>query len=116
MQEITSASVKKLKKKLESYERGHLKFNEPHFTQMLLLRDGDKRQVIQNLLNPENLMYFYTEKGKYGDVKYSLYFKISHNKTMKLPLIFDLNNKKCIYILTYIMRDRPWHTMIKRLR
>jgi hypothetical protein len=106
-------SVEAIKRKLRGYERKHIRFNEPHFTQQLLARDGDRDEVIGNLLNPQKLKHFYSEKGKYGDIKYSLYFEISNTKTMKLPVIFDLNNRKCLYIITYIMRYRPWQNMVK---
>ncbi len=107
-------SVTDLRKKLRSYRREDIRFNEPHFTQQLLMREGNRNEVVNNLLSPDNLVSYYTEKGKYGDVKYSLYFKMSGTRTMKIPVIFDLKGRKCIYVLTYIMRYRPWQTMIKR--
>jgi hypothetical protein len=106
-------SVEELKKKLRQYKREHVKFNEPHFTQQLLARNGNREDVLENILNPKNLKFFYSEKSKYGDTKYSLYFEISNTKTMKVPVIFDLNRQKCVYIITYIMRYRPWQNMVR---
>lgn len=77
-----------------------------HFSEQLALRDGNKEEVIENLLNPEKLVLAYIELGKYNDIKYSLYFSMSNSKTMKLPIIFDNGNKKSLYVITYIMRYR----------
>ncbi len=60
------------------------------------------------------MVYSYQEKGKYGKIVHNLHFKISSTKTMRLPVIFDKNNKKSLYILTYVMRYRKWQSMIKR--
>jgi hypothetical protein len=106
-------SIDELKTKLKTYKKEDVIFNEPHFTTQLTMREGNKDDVIKNLLNPENLVSYYSEPGKYNDIKYSLYFKVSSARTMKIPVIFDLNNKKSIYVLTYIMRYRPWQSMVK---
>lgn len=95
-----------IKKKLRTYSRKEIEFNEPHFSQQLALRDGNREEVIGNLLNPERLILAYIELGKYNDIKYSLYFTISNSKTMKLPIIFKNGNKKSLYVITYIMRYR----------
>lgn len=112
--DVKEDDIEELKSKLKDYRRDDIEFNEPHFTIRLQLREGEREEVIKNLLNPDNLVYSYQEKGKYGDMKHSLYFKISNTKTMKIPIIFDRNNKKSLYIITYIMRYRPWQTMIKK--
>jgi len=95
-----------IKQKLLKLKEKDLKFNEPHFTNQLVLREGSRREVIENLLHPFNLVYSYKQDEKV----YCLYFKISNTRTMKLPVIF---NKKGLYILTYIMRYRSWKGMIK---
>lgn len=107
-------SLEKIKNKLKQYQRKHIIFNEPHFTNQLILREGSEEEVIKNLLNPEKLVYHYKEKGKKGDDIFCLYFKKSNTRTIKLPIIFNKNNERNIYVLTYILRYRPWHTMIKR--
>lgn len=109
MEDITS-----IKKRLQAYKQEDITYNEPHFTQQLILREGSKEEVIKMLLDPEHLVFFYTDKGKYGDTIYSLYFHVSNTKTMKIPVIFDKNEKKGLYILTYIMRHRKWQSMVKR--
>ena len=108
--------IDELKKKLKNYNRKDIIFNEPHFTEQLFLRDGNKEEVITNLLNPEKLVYFYTEKGSHGDIVHCLHFKISNTRTLRLPVIFDKNKKKSLYIITYIKRYRAWQSMIKRGR
>jgi phosphopantetheinyl transferase len=118
MKEIREDDIEKLKRKLRSYTRKEIGFNEPHFTQQLMLREGKREEVIKNLLDPNKLFYSYQEKGKYGDIKHCLHFNISNTRTMILPVIFDINGKKSLYRLTYIMRYRPWQSMLreKRLR
>ena len=103
-----------MKAKLRTYREEDVMFNGPHFTEQLLLRSGDRNQVINNLLNPENLVWYYQEIGKHGDTKYSLYFRINDDKTMKIPAIFDKSGKKGLYIPTYVMRYRNWQSMVKR--
>lgn len=65
-------SLDALKKKLSSYRKTDIIFNEPHFTRQLILREGDLNAVIQNLLNPVNLIEVRVEVGEYGDMKYAL--------------------------------------------
>src|SRR3989344_5955485 len=101
MEKVSNKELEDLKNKLRSYKKNEIIFNEPHFTERLILREGNRFEVINNLLNPENLIYFTTEIGKYGDVKYNLYFKIDKNKTMKIPIIFSQYGKS-IYIITFI--------------
>ncbi len=112
--EAIEEDIEELKNRLKEYKREEIEFNEPHFTRQLKLREGDRGDVINNLLNPEKLVYSYQELGKYGDMVHYLHFNISNTKTMRIPVIFDRNNKKSLYIITYIMRYRPWHHMIKR--
>lgn len=102
-------NIEELKKKLKTYGREDIIFNK-HCEQQLILRNGNKEEVINNLLNPDRLVYSYQERGKRGDIVHCLHFNISNTKTMRLPIIFD---KKGLYILTYIMRYRPWQNMIK---
>jgi len=111
---MTEEDLEKLKKKLKSYNKEDIEFNEPHFTQQLELREGSKEEVINNLLKPDKLVYSYQEKGKYGDIVHCLHFKLSNTRTLRLPVIFDINNKKGLYILTYIKRYRSWQSMVKK--
>jgi hypothetical protein len=106
--------LEELKKKLKNYNKEDIEFNEPHFTQQLIIRDGSREEVINNVLNPVNLVYSYHEKGRHGDTVHCLHFKISNSRTLRIPVIFDRNDKKGLYIITYIKRYRSWQNMIKR--
>lgn len=95
--------IEQLKSILEKYRKELILFNEPHFTERLILREGNREEVIANILKPDRLVYSYQEIGKYGEIKHILHFKIKDNKTMILPIII---NEKGLYIITYIMRYR----------
>jgi hypothetical protein len=97
-----------IKKKLSSYNRTDIIFNEPHFTNQLLLRDGSREQVIDLILSPSKLVYSYQEIGKYGAVKHCLIFNVSNTLSLRIPVIFDIDGRKNLYILTYIARYRIW--------
>ncbi len=103
--------VEQIKSKLKNYNKEHIFFNEPHFTNQLLLREGNKEQVVDNLLKPDKLVYCCTEKDSFGNIVYNLHFRISNSRTMKLPVVFD---KKGLYIKTYIMRYRRWQNMVRK--
>jgi hypothetical protein len=106
--------INEIKDRLRSYSRRDIRLNEPHFTQQMLLRDGDKESILNNILRPDKLVYAYSVEGKYGDRIYDLYFEVSNTRTLKLPVIFDRKNKKSLYILTYVLRYRKWQNMITR--
>lgn len=106
--------VEKLKEKLKSYSKQDIEFNEPHFTQQLEVREGSREKVVETLLNPEKLVYSYQETGKYGDIIHCMHFKVSNTRTMRLPVIFDRDGKKSLYIITYIMRYRAWQNMVRK--
>ncbi len=111
---FASDDLHELKKKLRSYSEEDIIFNEPHFSQQLALREGSRRDVISNLLDPEKLVYSYVEEGMQGDPVHCLHFRISNTRTLRLPVIFDFRGGKNLYILTYIMRYRSWKSMVRR--
>jgi len=115
MEEAKEDDLQTIKNRLKKYAKNEIEFNEPHFTQQLILRGGYREDIINNLLNPDKLVYSYQEKGRFGKIIHCLHFKISNDRTMRLPIIFDRNAKKSLYILTYIMRYRNWQNMVKRL-
>jgi hypothetical protein len=114
MQEAEEDDVEQIKEKLRMYNKGEIIFNEPHFTIRLMMREGSKEEVISNLLSPDRLVYSYKEEGSFGEVIHCLHFKISNTRTMRLPVIFDAKGRKNLYILTYIMRYRPWQSMLRK--
>lgn len=110
---MNSHDSEAVKSKLKKYMKKDIIFNEPHFTRQMLLREGNKEQVIFNLLNPEKLVYCEIQDNRSENKVCCLYFKISNTRTMKLPVIFDKEGRKSLYILTYIMRYRNWKGMIR---
>ncbi len=107
--------LEELKKKLRSYKENELEFYEPHFTNQMLARGGNKQEIVNCLLNPEKLVYFKVSEGKYGDQKYCLLFKVSNTRTMMMPVIFDRNRRKGLYIITYVMKYRPWENIARAM-
>ncbi len=103
-----------LKKKLRTYKKEDILFNDPHFSEQLTFRDGNLDEIIDHILNPEKLVYSFKEIGKHGDIKHNLHFAISNTRTLRLPIIFDKGGSRNIFILTYIMRYRNWQNMVKK--
>ena len=105
--------IQEIRKRLRQYRKENIEFNDPHFTEQMILRGGRKQEVIDNILDPKRLAYVCEEfKGK--TVVHDLHFKISNTRTMRLPVIFDKDGQKGLYILTYIMRYRAWQNMIRK--
>jgi len=101
MESAVEDDLEQLKKKLMTYTSDEVEFSS-HAENQLLLREGRKEDVIRLILNPEKLVYSYAEKGSQGAAVHCLHFRISNTKTMRLPVIFDKNNKKNLYIIAYI--------------
>lgn len=114
MDEVREDNLEEIREKLKKYAKEDITFNEPHFTQQALFREGSKEEVIQSILHPEKLVYSYQEQGKYGDTKHCLHFKVSNTRTLRIPVIFNKDGEKNLYILTYILRYRPWQNMIRK--
>lgn len=110
---MAADDIEKIKQKLSTYAKEDIRFNEPHFTRQLMLREGSRRDVVDNLLNPDKLVYSSSETDRYGDTRHVLLFEVSGSRTMKLPVIFDIGDEKGLYIITYIMRYRKWQGMIR---
>jgi len=99
--------IEEVKKRLKGYSKSNVKFSN-HATQMIILREGNKSEVINELLNPVNLIDAFPE-----DNKTVLIFRLSGTRTLKLPVIFNKGGRKCLYIVTYIKRYRPWQRIVK---
>jgi hypothetical protein len=108
--DMPQEDIEQIKQRLRTYQEADIHFNEPHFSQQLLLREGKRDDVIHNLLQPDCLDQSTSETGKYGDIVHTLHFGVSNTRTMILPTIFDPGCRKGLYILTYIMRYRRWRT------
>jgi len=99
-------NLEDIKAKLRSYKREEITFYEPHFTHQLLARGGSKEEFIKEILKAGSLFYYEKVIGKYGDNVFVLYFKVSNTRMFIVPVIFDKNNRKNLYIMTYILRHR----------
>jgi hypothetical protein len=104
--EFSRMQLEEIRERLRNLRPEHIRFNEPHFTDQLMRRGGSRDDVTRYLIDPKDLIAYTQETGKYGDTIHCLYFKVSSTRTMKLPVIFD---REGLYILTYILRYRPWH-------
>ena len=102
----------KIRKMLSRYSKKNIIFNEPHVTIRCIQRNITKEQVKDIVMNPDNLVLAYKAKSVRSDEdKYELFFKLSSNKTLKLPVVFKSNK---LYIITVIVRWRKWQAMIRK--
>jgi hypothetical protein len=91
---------------LRTLSRKSIRFNEPHFSTRLVLRDGRREEVINLIMQADRLVDVKVQQGKYGDTIYVLFFMVTRTRTMILPAIIS---KQGLYILTYIDRHRGMH-------
>ena len=98
--------VEEARRKLRTYSIKDIEFYEPHVTEKLIERGGKREDIITNVLNPVSLINVIEKTGKYGDTIHCLIFELGDNKTMRIPVIFNFENRKILYILTYILRYR----------
>lgn len=94
-------NLEETRQNLSKYKEEDIIFTN-HALSQIELREGNKDEIIYLILHPGNLVYSYSEKAKEGKTKHILHFKISNNKTIILPVIFNRN----LYIITYILRHR----------
>ncbi len=104
--------IELLKKKLRRYNKQDISFSN-HARNQTAVREGSHEEIARHLLNPENLVYSYQEKSG-GSTIHCLHFKMSNTRTMRLPVIFDKEGRKNLYIITYIVRHRSWQNMARR--
>jgi len=57
MSEIIDDDIEEIKNKLCRYKIEQIEFNEPHFTQQMELREGNKEEIIKNILKPNKLVF-----------------------------------------------------------
>ncbi|MBN1156266.1 hypothetical protein JXA85_01495 [Candidatus Woesearchaeota archaeon] len=73
----------------------------------------DRREVIKNILKPDNLVFVGVSKAKNPsyDFVYDLYFKLSKNRIFKIPVSIK---PKSIYVITiFKIRRRIQNEAIK---
>jgi len=61
MEKTKEDDVEELKSKLRNYAKEDIEFNEPHFSQQLVLIDGNKKEVLNT---PYARIFEITEKGE----------------------------------------------------
>lgn len=98
--------IEQVKKKLSKLSKKSIKYSQ-HANFNIVLRGGNKTDIIKNLLNPEKLI----DCENQGKGKYKLCFHISNSKTM--ILIVKLKEKN-LYIITFIMRHRAWKKKLEK--
>lgn len=117
MQErLDSADVGKMRKRLRGYVRNNLEFNEPHFTLKLQVQKIDRKEVIKNLLRPDNLVFVGISKSRNPQYKYvhDLYFRLSKNRIFKIPVC--LKHKSLYLITIFKIRRKVQHEALKYCR
>ncbi|HLD15293.1 MAG TPA: hypothetical protein VJB94_01810 [Candidatus Nanoarchaeia archaeon] len=96
---LKPANVEKIKKRLRKYTEKDLEYNEPHFTLKLEREKIDKREVIKNILKPDNLAFVGISESKNPNYNYiyDLYFKLGNNRVFKIPISIK---PKSLYLVT----------------
>lgn len=96
---IRIRNIEKIKKLLINYTKKQIEYNEPHFTLKLDRLKIDRKEVIKNLLKPDNLIFVGVSKSKNPNYKYvyDLYFRLSKNRIFKIPTSFKA---KSLYLIT----------------
>lgn len=96
---LGSEKIDKIKQTLRKYTEKDLEYNEPHFTLKLEREKIDKREVIKNILKPDNLAFVGVSKSKNPnyDYIYDLYFKLGNNRVFKIPISIK---PKSLYLVT----------------
>lgn len=98
-----------MKKKLKTYTKDKIILKE-HMLIRCLQREIKPETIINQLLNPDNLIDIIEQEAKYsGEKKYKLIFELSRNKNF--IIIISIN--KTINIVTALIRYRKWFRSIE---
>jgi len=96
---VKTEDVMKIQSLLRAYSEKDIEYNEPHFTLKLNRLKIDRKEVVKNILNPENLVLVGISESK--NVQYDhihdLYFKLSKNRMFKIPTSIK---SKSLYLIT----------------
>ncbi|MAG77899.1 hypothetical protein CL616_00880 [archaeon] len=95
--------MEEIKDKLRNVER--IIFTK-HAKQQIILRESSEESLLSYIRSLNKLVYFQKDGHKYN-----LYFALSNERTIKLPVVFE---GKTLYILTYVLRYRSWQRMVKK--
>lgn len=109
MKEILgTASVEVIKRKLKSYAKENLVYNQPHVDERCYDRyKMGLGEFEKQLLNPQNLVFVEIQESKNPnfDRVYALYFAVSKSTTYLIPVSFK---PKVLYVITVIKIKRKW--------
>lgn len=98
---IKTEDPEKIKWVLSTYSKEDIEYNEPHFTLKLDRQKIDRKEVIKNILTPDNLAFVGVSESKNPNYKYvyDLYFKLSKNRIFKIPVSIK---PQSLYLITII--------------
>ncbi len=96
---IRQENPEKIKRMLLSFEEKDIEYNEPHFSLKLQREKIDRKEVVKNILKPEKLVFVGVSASKNPnyDFVYDLHFKLSKNRTFKIPASIK---PKSLYLIT----------------
>ena len=101
--------LEKFKEKLRTYSERDIIFTK-HAQIRLITRDINLNEVVENIINPEKLVFFEEQTTKSDFKKYDCYFSYSENLTHRY--VFTTNGK--ILIVTIIKINKDYQRMIKK--
>jgi hypothetical protein len=96
---IKQGDITLIKEKLKTYKKDQLEYNEPHFSLKLQRQKIDKKEVVKNILKPDNLILVGITKSKNPnyDYVYDLFFKLGKRRIFKIPISIK---PKSLYLIT----------------
>jgi len=101
--------IDEFKEKLRSYDKKDIIITN-HAKLQAMIRQIEIREVIENLTNPEKLVYFEEQESIDNKKKYNCYFR--YEKHLAHRYILTLNSK--VIIVTIIKINRDWQKIIER--
>ena len=110
---IRTENTEKIKNILRDYGKESIEYNEPHFTLKLDRLKIDRKEVVKNMLKPDNLIFVGVSESKNPayDYVYDLYFRLSRHRIFKIPTSIK---PKSLYLITiFKIRTRIQYEAIK---
>ena len=97
-------NIEEMKMKLKSYNEEQIILKE-HTMIRCVQREITREMIVNQLLNPENLIDIIEQEAKYPEEKkYKLVFELSRNKSFIIVITIN----KIINIVTVLIRYRKW--------
>lgn len=96
-------NITQMKKKLKTYPEGKIRFKHHAEHVRMLEREIEKELILENIKNPENLIFCEEKKAKYkNERKFDLYFQLSGIR--KLRVVVTIN--KYLNVITTLIIHR----------